>query len=75
MDLVATGESMFGPEHFNQVVETLIAGQSPAAQVRSLGAREQRMVQLAQSIRGSLGQGPDPDFVAALHRRLARGRR
>jgi hypothetical protein len=63
---------MNGPERFNNVVETLLAERSPARQARCLGMREQRMLVLAQRIRGSRGRGPSPTFVQTLRLRLAR---
>jgi hypothetical protein len=63
---------MDGPERLNTVVETLLADRSPAAQARCLSAREQRMLLLAQRIRGSRERGPRPTFVTELRRRLVR---
>jgi hypothetical protein len=66
---------MNDPERFNDLVETLLADRSPAAQARDLNLEGQRMLLLAQRLRGSQGQGPDPIFVEApyplLRRRLS----
>jgi hypothetical protein len=63
---------MNAPERFNDVIETLLADRSPAVQVRCLNLKEQRMLLLAQRIRGNREQGPDPTFVQALRLRLLR---
>ena len=60
------------PGHFNNVVETLLADRAPAVQARCLSVKEQRMLLLAQRIRGSWTPGPDPTFVQALRLRLSR---
>jgi hypothetical protein len=57
---------MNDPERSNNVVETLLADRSPAAQARHLNVKEQRMLLLAQRLRGSREQGPDPAFAEAL---------
>jgi hypothetical protein len=64
---------MNAPERFSDVIETLLEDRSPAVQARCLNVKEQRMLLLAQRIRGSLAQWPDPTFVQALRLRL-RGR-
>jgi hypothetical protein len=53
-------------ESFNEVVERLLVDRSPATQARYLGIEEQRMLILAQRIRGSREQRPDPGFMEAL---------
>ena len=59
-------------ESFNEVVERLLVDRSPATQARYLGIEEQRMLILAQRIRGSREQVPDRGFVEALDFRLWR---
>jgi hypothetical protein len=53
-------------ERLNEGVETLLADRSPAAQARCLDLEEQRMLLLAQHIRGSREQEPNPRFAEAL---------
>jgi hypothetical protein len=65
---------MSHPERFNKVIETLLADRSPAPGAGGLDLTEQRMLLLAQRIRGSRGQGPDPSFVDALRARNRRVR-
>jgi hypothetical protein len=60
------------PERFNTAVATLLADRSPAPGAGGLDLTEQRMLLLAQRIRGSRGQGPDPSFVDVLRVRLRR---
>jgi hypothetical protein len=63
---------MNAPEGFSNVIETLLADRSPAVQARSLSVKQQRMLVLAQLVRGSRARGPDPTFVHALGLRLSR---
>jgi hypothetical protein len=71
---------MNGPDRFNSVVETLLADRSPAAQARCLGVTEQRMLLLAQRIRGSREHGYLPHIFKRVGSKfwdhpLARGKR
>lgn len=58
-------------ERFHEAVEKLLADRSPVGQLSALDAEEQRMLRLAQLLRGHTGQEPSTEFVAHLRARLA----
>jgi cytochrome b6-f complex iron-sulfur subunit len=57
-------------EQFDQALEKLLADQSPIQEVSGLNDEEQRMLRMAQLLRGSTDQGPRAEFVSRLHHRL-----
>lgn len=57
-------------ERFERALEKVVADQSPREEVAGLGEEEQRMLRMAQLIRGSASQEPDPEFVERLHERV-----
>jgi len=62
-------------ERFHQALEQLLADQSPAPDLSALDEQEQRMIRMAQLLRGSTASVPRPEFITHLHDRLAPGRR
>ena len=61
---------MSDSQRLDELLELLLRDQSPTLNARSLDPLEQRMLVLAQRIRGSQTQRPTPEFVRALHSRL-----
>jgi cytochrome b6-f complex iron-sulfur subunit len=57
-------------ERFEQAIEKLLADRSPRSVVARLSPEEQRMVRVAQLLRGSRGQELAPEFADRLHTRL-----
>lgn len=57
-------------ERFNEAVETLLDDCSPARRAEYLNPKEQRILVLAQRLRGQWGQAPSLDFIQALRHRL-----
>jgi nitrite reductase/ring-hydroxylating ferredoxin subunit len=62
-------------DRFERAIETLLADRSPKSVMVGLSAEEQRMVQMAQMLRGSHGQTMDPAFAERLRGRLVAPRR
>lgn len=58
---------MSDTERFDRAIEDLLSDRSPRADARGLDPDEQRMLRMAQLLRGSRTQEPDPGFVARLH--------
>jgi nitrite reductase/ring-hydroxylating ferredoxin subunit len=57
-------------DRFERAIEKLLADRSPRLEVAGLSEEEQRMVRMAQLLRGSRGGAMDPDFAERLHARL-----
>ncbi|HCG03026.1 MAG TPA: hypothetical protein DEV93_21100 [Chloroflexi bacterium] len=57
---------MNAPEHFNELVEALLSDKSPARRARCLDLTEQRMLVVAQRLRGCRTVGPAPGFLETL---------
>ncbi len=57
-------------DRFDQAIEKLMADQSPRSELSGLDAEEQRMLRMAQLLRGSMGASPRPDFVETLYDRV-----
>jgi nitrite reductase/ring-hydroxylating ferredoxin subunit len=55
---------------FERAIETLLADRSPRSEIAGLTAEEQRMLRLAQLLRGSSGGAMDREFADRLHARL-----
>lgn len=53
-------------EGFHRALERLLADRSPVTDVAALAAEEERMLRLAQLLRGSVDQEPDPEFINRL---------
>lgn len=49
-----------------RAIEKLLAGRSPRSEARQLSRDEQRMLRMAQLLRGARGQAPDPEFRGRL---------
>ncbi|MDQ2741423.1 MAG: Rieske (2Fe-2S) protein [Chloroflexota bacterium] len=62
-------------ERFRQALDRLLADRSPAPDLSALDEQEQRMIRMAQLLRGSTASAPRPEFITHLHDRLAPGRR
>ncbi len=58
---------MSDSDQFDKAIEKLLADQSPRSELFGLDQDEQRMVQMAQLLRGSRDEGPAPGFVERLH--------
>jgi len=54
----------------DRAIEKLLADRSPRDEAASLDPEQQRMLRMAQLLRGSAPEEPDDDFVAGLHGRL-----
>lgn len=61
---------MSDEERLERALQRVADDQSPRAETSDLSAEEQRMVRMAQLLRGSAGQDASPSFVEDLHRRL-----
>ena len=61
---------MSDSERFDRAIEKVLSARSPRREVSTLDPEEQRLVQMAQRLRGSQGQSPSPEFVDRLHARL-----
>jgi nitrite reductase/ring-hydroxylating ferredoxin subunit len=61
---------MSDQERFNRAVDALLADRSPRAETAHLDDEERAMLQMAQLLRGTRQQAPDPRFVERLHDRL-----
>lgn len=61
---------MSDSERLNRALEDLISGRSPRDAAQDLDPDEQRMLRVAQLLRGSRSQEPEPEFVESLHERL-----
>jgi len=57
-------------ERFEQAIGKLLADRSPRSEAAGLSPEEQRMVRMAQLLRGSRGQAMVPEFTERLHARL-----
>lgn len=57
-------------ERWDRALEKIVADQSPRNEAAGLGEQEQRMLRMAQLIRGSAGQDIDPGFAERLHDRV-----
>lgn len=57
-------------DQFDELIEALRDDRSPAVEAWRLASPEQIMLVLAQRIRGSQGQDPDPEFVRTLRDRV-----
>jgi hypothetical protein len=57
-------------ERFERATEKVLADRSPRREVETLSPEEQRMVRMAQLLRGSRIQEMAPDFTRRLHARL-----
>jgi len=57
-------------ERFNDAVDALLANRSPGPIAGDLDAEEQRMLLMAQRIRGSQAPAPAPAFVARLREQI-----
>lgn len=57
-------------EDFDRAIESLLEDRSPRADAARLDAEEQRMLRMAQLLRGSRGQESSPEFVERLHNSL-----
>jgi nitrite reductase/ring-hydroxylating ferredoxin subunit len=66
---------MSDSEQFDRAIEKLLADQSPRQEALSLDEEEQRMLRLAQLLRGSRSQTPSPEFVDRLRDRIMPGSR
>jgi hypothetical protein len=58
-------------DHFHRAIDTLLSDQSPRREVANLDREEQRLMLMAQLVRGSQGQSASPEFVDRLHARLS----
>lgn len=54
----------------DRALEDLLAGRSPRSSAQNLDPEEQRMLRVAQLLRGSRVEEPEPEFVESLHSRL-----
>ncbi|HZU14022.1 MAG TPA: Rieske (2Fe-2S) protein [Chloroflexota bacterium] len=61
---------MNDPERLDRALEELLHDRSPRGVGESLDGEEQRMLRVAQLLRGSRPADPDGEFVEALHARL-----
>lgn len=61
---------MSDSERLDRALEDLLAGRSPRAAAEALDSEEQRMLRVAQLLRGSRSAEPEPEFVESLHERL-----
>ncbi|MGH2443635.1 MAG: Rieske (2Fe-2S) protein, partial [Chloroflexota bacterium] len=66
------GQRMSGSDRFDDAIDELINDRSPRSNAAGLGADEQEMLRMAQLLRGSRAESPDPQFVDRLHGRLAK---
>ncbi|HEX8919537.1 MAG TPA: Rieske (2Fe-2S) protein [Chloroflexota bacterium] len=57
-------------ERFDEALDRLQADESPRAAAAEMSDEEQRMLQMAQLLRGSQGRAPEKAFVESLHDRL-----
>lgn len=57
-------------DRFDRAIEELLADRSPHADAERLDPEEQRMLRMAQMLRGSQSGEPDPEFVDRLHGEL-----
>jgi Rieske Fe-S protein len=62
-------------DQFERAIEKLLADRSPRSEVGGLSEDEQRMVRMAQLLRGSRGQELAPEFADRLQARLFPQRR
>jgi hypothetical protein len=51
----------------HRAIDTLLLDQSPRREAANLDREEQRLVRIAQLLRGSQGQSASPEFVDRLH--------
>lgn len=61
---------MTNDDQLDRALERLLEERSPRAEVAGLSDEEQRMVRLAQLLRGSRGREMSPEFADRLHARL-----
>ncbi|MDQ2745506.1 MAG: Rieske (2Fe-2S) protein [Chloroflexota bacterium] len=61
-------------DRLDRALDKLASGQSPRDEAKTLGPEEQAMLRMAQFLRGSEAEGPEPEFTERLHRRLEGGR-
>ncbi len=61
-------------ERFHQALEQLLADRSPAPDLPALDEKEQRMMRVAQLLRGSTAPAPRSDFITHLRHRIVPGR-
>lgn len=61
---------MSDQERLDRALDELIAGRSPRSDAEALDPEEQRMLRVAQLLRGSRGEEPDEEFIESLHARL-----
>lgn len=66
---------MTDSQEFDQAIERLLADQSPRSHASRLASDEQRMVRMAQILRGSNSASASPQFVEELRDRLTPARR
>ncbi|HEX6510143.1 MAG TPA: Rieske 2Fe-2S domain-containing protein [Chloroflexota bacterium] len=66
---------MSGNEPFDEAIERILADESPRAEVSRLPDEEQRMLRMAQLLRGTQQQPMDPEFAEQLHERIFAGGR
>jgi nitrite reductase/ring-hydroxylating ferredoxin subunit len=57
-------------DRFERVIGKLLADRSPRSEMARLSEEEQRMVRMAQLLRGSRGHQMSPEFADRLHARL-----
>lgn len=62
-------------ERFHRALEQLLADRSPTPELSALDEKEQRMVRVAQLLRGSTASEPRSEFITHLHDQFAPGRR
>jgi nitrite reductase/ring-hydroxylating ferredoxin subunit len=65
---------MTDEDRFERAIEKLLADRSPRSEAAGLSGDEQRMVRMAQLLRGSRGGETAPEFAARLQARLFRHR-
>jgi len=58
------------PDRLNEALEALLADHSPSGMAQELDTDEQKMLQMAQLLRGSRESRPDDQFVESLRSRL-----
>src|SRR5947209_4556347 len=57
-------------DRFSKALDDLVADRSPRGEAEGLDEEEQRMLRMAQLLRGSVGKLPDPSFASELRGRL-----
>lgn len=62
-------------DRFSKALDDLVADRSPRAEAAGLDEDEQRMLRMAQLLRGSVGKPPDPSFASDLRSQLLRPRK